>query len=387
MRIAHLAASPFFGGPERQMLGLGLALPEEFRSLYLSFAERGLARPFLDELSHHGLETVELKENVPRLAACIAEVAATLRDFRVDILFCHSYKADLIGWRAARRLGIPVVAVSRGWTAASLKVRCYEWLDRACLFAMDGVVCVSEGQAKKVRRLGLPRPRVHVIRNSIDVRRFAKRDPFARAELERLFTAPKRLLIGAAGRFSPEKGFPVLVEAAADVCRRHPDAAFILFGDGPERGRMERRLRERDLNERVLLPGFRADLDRILPAFDVVVLPSFTEGLPNIALEASAAGVPVVATAVGGTPEVVIDGVTGLLAPAGDSAALAAQIIRLLDNEAQRGQMGAAGRAKMAAEFSFESQAAAYVDLTLELAGKSRQRRRKAPGYRSAPSL
>jgi glycosyltransferase involved in cell wall biosynthesis len=370
MNIAHLTASPFFGGPERQMLGLGLALPEECRSLYLSFAERGLARPFLEQLQRRGLEARALRHNFPRLPAAIAEVATELRDFGADILFCHGYKADVIGWRAARRLGIPVVAVARGWTGATWKVHCYEWLDRLCLFAMDAVVCVSDGQAAKVRRLGVPQKRVHVIRNAIDPSRFATIDPWARARLEAMLPHKPRWLIGAAGRFSPEKGFPDLIDAAAQVCRSVPDAAFVLFGDGPQRALLERKLTHYGLSDHVLLPGFSAQLDSVLPAFDLVVLPSHTEGLPNIALEACAARVAVVATAVGGTPEVVQDGVNGLLAPAAAPAVLAKKIEYLLCHDQQRRAMGVRGWKNVVAAFSFARQAREYQALATRLTPK-----------------
>jgi len=374
MNLAHLTASPFFGGPERQMLGLGVALQDRCRSTYLSFAERGLARPFLDQLTRRGLEAHELAANFPRLPAAVEEVAAHLRAARADVLFCHGYKADVVGWRAARQIGVPVVAVSRGWTGATWKVHCYEWVDRLCFFAMDAVVCVSEGQARRVRKLGLPRRQVRVIRNSIDLDRFGAEDPHARTELESLFARKPRRLVGGAGRFSPEKGFPVLVEAAAEVCRAYPETGFVLFGEGPEREKMEQRLRDLGLAKRVLLPGFRDDLDRLLPALDVVVLPSFTEGLPNAALEAAAAQTPIVATAVGGTPEVVRDGENGFLVPAGEADIMAERIGRLLADDKMRRQMGMRGRRLVEKEFSFAGQADAYVELAASLTRTPRRR-------------
>src|SRR3954447_3346451 len=114
----HLAASPFFGGPERQMLGLASALPAEYRSVFLSFAEGGRCRPLLDEARRLGVEAVELEENAPRYWAAVREVAGHLRRMGAEVLCCHGYKPDILGWRAARRAGVPVVAVSRGWTAA-----------------------------------------------------------------------------------------------------------------------------------------------------------------------------------------------------------------------------------------------------------------------------
>ena len=207
MNLVHLTASPFFGGPERQMLGLGKSLQRRCHSVFLSFAERGLARPFLDQLTRQGLEAHELQSNFPRLPAAIDEVASQLRQTQADVLFCHGYKADVIGWRAARRVGVPVVSVSRGWTGATWKVHCYEWLDRACLFAMDAVVCVSQGQARRVRNLGIPRRRVHMIRNAIDLERFKFIDPAARPSLEGMFSRKPRWIIGAAGASVPKRAF------------------------------------------------------------------------------------------------------------------------------------------------------------------------------------
>ena len=119
------------------------------------------------------------------------------------------------------------------------------------------------------------------------------------------------------GRLSPEKGFDLLVEAAALVVREHPRVGFLLCGDGPERPALARRIAEHGLEGKFVLAGFRTDLERLLPAWDLAVLSSHTEGLPVAVLEALAAGVPVVATAVGGTPEVVEDGVSGYLVPPG----------------------------------------------------------------------
>jgi glycosyltransferase involved in cell wall biosynthesis len=367
MNIVHLTASPFFGGPERQMLGLARALPGH-RTIFLSFPERGLCQPFLAETRRHGFESQSLEHNTPRFFAAVRELSRRLRDLRADVLCCHGYKADLIGLVAARRCGLPVVSVSRGWTAATWRVRLYEWLDRRSLPRMDAVVCVSDAQARKVRRAGVLPERVHVICNAIDAGRFAHASRLAREFLQGFFDRPRSLLIGAVGRLSPEKGFNVLVEAAAQVVHAFPDAAFILFGDGPLRAALERRIAELNLADHLVLPGFRADLDDCLGAFDVTVLPSFTEGLPNVVLESFAARVPVVATAVGGTPEIVLDGDNGYLVPPGQPAALAQRLLDLLASSTQRRQMGLRGYQRVCEGFTFEAQAREYQALFERLA-------------------
>ena len=291
-----------------------------------------------------------------------------------------------MGLLAARRVGIPVIGVSRGWTAECARVRLYELIDRCALRWMDKVVCVSEAQAQKVRLAGVREDKICVIHNAICCDRFECRDPIYREQLRQMFPKPPAMVVCAAGRLSPEKGFGVLADAAAIVLRlggrvqgsgfkvqgAEPDVGFVLFGDGPLREELERQIADHGLNGRFILAGFRADLDRFLPHLDLVVLPSFTEGLPNVALEALAAGVPVVATAVGGTPEVIEDGRTGYLVPPGDATALADRIGEALFDPAGRSRLAHQGRDFVAAHFSFDAQAAKYCELFSHLTAKGR---------------
>jgi len=361
LKILHLTASSLFGGPERQMLGLAKTLPVQIETSFASFSERGRCRAFLNEVEQSGFTARELCHDSPRLLKCVHEVAGVLRDQQADLLVTHGYKSNFIGRLAARRVGMPLISVSRGWTGENLKVRLYDALDKFHLRFMDRIVCVSQGQADRVYRTDVAPGRVRVIRNGARLDAFADPDPAYREMLRELAGGDGPIVL-AAGRLSPEKGFHVLVEAARMVA----DARFILFGDGTERNRLQSLVLELGLDARFRLPGFREDLDALIPWADLVVLPSFTEGLPNVALEASAAGVPVVATAVGGTPEVVEDGVTGFLVPPGDPRSLAEKISLLLDNAPLARQFGEGGRQRMIDHFSFEAQSQAYQKLFAE---------------------
>lgn len=345
------------------MLGLARAISSEVRTIFVSFGEGGLCRSFLHEAARCGFESLALDNDTPHFRAAIGELVDRLSGLSIDVLFCHGYKASLLGRPAARRAGIPVVGVSRGWTYESLKVRIYELLDRINLRWMDRVVCVSEGQAAKVRRLGVPARKVVIIPNAIDSTRFEVPDPTARMELERLFRRPIRHVVGAAGRLSPEKGFSVLVEAAEQVARSAPDVGFVLFGEGVLRPALAEQIAVKGLSDRFILAGFRPDLDRLLPRLDLLVQSSYTEGMPNVVLEACAAGVPVVATAVGGTPEIIDDGVNGHLIATGRPGLLAQVILKTLADEAGRNRMGRAGRQIAGDRFTFEAQARSYRTL------------------------
>jgi glycosyltransferase involved in cell wall biosynthesis len=367
MLIVHLASSAFFGGPERQMLGLAKAMSADHHTVFLLFPDRGRSQDFRSRLEENGLESYVLGQDTPHLSKMIGEVADRIRTMSADVLCSHGYKADIVGLLAARRVGIRVVAVSRGWTTDTWKLRIYEALDRFCLRRMDRVVCVSEGQAVKVRRAGVRPEHVRVIHNAIRSERFAAGDRSARAELLGLFRLPPERIVGAAGRISPEKGFDVLVEAAAIVSQSNPGIGFVHFGEGKLRALLQRRIKELGLEGRFLLAGFRNDLDRLVPALDLVVIPSYTEGLPNVALEAFAAAVPVVGTAVGGVPEVIEHGISGFIVPACDPQTLARGILDALRSEDRRRSMGSRGRDHVLNNFTFAAQVKAYQQLFLEL--------------------
>lgn len=361
--LIHLTASPFLGGPEHQMLGLGRFIGPGYRSVYASFSERGHCRPLLERARALGFTGIELRANVPQLRASVQEITRLLRQERADILCCHGYKADVLGWLAARRTGTPIISVSHGWTRATLKVKVYEALDKASLRLMDAVVCVSAGQAAKARRAGVPASLLHVIRNAVDLSRFEQTDSSYRDRMLALFSRPPRYLVGAAGRFSPEKGFAVLVEAAAQVSKEKAEVGFVLFGDGPLRDSLTAQIAALGLQEKIVLAGFRPDLDRWLPSLDLLALSSYTEGLPSVVLEAFAARVPVAATAVGGTPEVIEEGRSGYLVPPGEPSMLARRILDVLADESRRQQMGECGYQRIQREFTFAVQAEQYRQL------------------------
>jgi glycosyltransferase involved in cell wall biosynthesis len=375
MRIVQLMASPFVGGPERQVLGLADVLAADHEIVFLSFSERGQCRPLLEQARQRGFVALELTENAPHYRRAVREVAGQLTRLGADVLCCHGYKPDVIGWRAARQAGVPVIAVSHGWTAATLKVRLNELIDRLVLRWMDRIVCVSAAQAARVRRAGISSERIVVIRNAIHTEPFEKRDPSYRQLMQSWFSQPRSRIVAAAGRLSPEKGFDQFITAAARVAREDPEVGFVLFGDGPLREMLARQVVRCGLEGTLVMAGFRPDVERFLPCCDLAVLSSWTEGLPVIVLEALAAGVPVVATAVGGTPEVVHEGVNGHLVPPGDTDALAQRIVTALADEGQRRGMGERGRQLIREQFTFATQARAYEQLFAEIVdGQASQR-------------
>lgn len=366
LHIAHLTSSRFFGGPERQMLELAKELAPGIKSSFLSFSEDGLCEAFLQQTRAAGFQSIKLDNDTPHLINAVHELKQRLTGLDADVVCVHGYKAGLLGLYAARQLTLPVIAISRGWTAESWKVRLYEQIDRLALRHVDRVVCVSHGQAAKVRKSGVSPAKVTVIHNAIRTERFQQTsDPRFRQRLAQLFgEQPPQFLIGAAGRLSPEKGFDVLIDAAALLEKqRDIDFGIVLFGEGSLHEELQRRIDALGLKCRFILAGFTTELDRFMPHFDIFVQSSHTEGLPNVLLEAAAASVPVVATNVGGTAEVVVDKVTGLIVPPGEAQGLTQAIRELLQCSDTRRAMGESARKYVRDHFTFAAQAAAYRQL------------------------
>jgi glycosyltransferase involved in cell wall biosynthesis len=366
LHVVHVTSSRFFGGPERQMLELAREVAPHINSSFISFSEGRLCEDFLGQVRRAGFTGVQLKHDTPRLVRAVRELRSYMLELGANVLCVHGYKAGLLGLLIGRKLGIPVVGVSRGWTAENWKVRLYERLDRLALRHMDHVVCVSHGQCDKVRRAGVAPAKLSVIHNAVRPERFrGNTNGDYRGRLVQLFGQnPPPLIFGAAGRLSPEKGFDLLITAFSMVKnQRDPDVGLVLFGGGPLREDLRRQIDAAQLGTRFILAGFTSELDRFMPHFDAFVQSSHTEGLPNVLLEAAAAGVPVVATDVGGTRELVVNATTGLIVPANDPQALAAGVHRLLRDDALRATMKQQAQQHVARHFTFAGQAEAYCSV------------------------
>ncbi|MFL6281342.1 MAG: glycosyltransferase family 4 protein [Vicinamibacterales bacterium] len=215
---------------------------------------------------------------------------------------------------------------------------------------VDCFICASEAIRQMLIGDGVPAARTVAVHEGIDIDRVERAEPAnLRGELWLPHQAP---IVGNVAALVPHKGQRHLIEAARAVVQQVPDARFIIAGEGELRPALERQIKEYHLEKHVLLAGFRPDVLSVHQAFDIVVRSSVTEGLGTSLLDAMAAGKPVVATRVGGIPEVVADGQTGALVAPRDHDAMAAAIVRLLNDQTLRRQMGDAGRARVRALFS-----------------------------------
>lgn len=363
LTIGHLIATNFFGGPEKQIVThAGCVDSSRFQMVLISFLEKGMPNEFLAAAAERGLATVGLPTSSPFDLGAVRRLRDILLDRKVNVLCSHGYKSNVTGRLATWLAGIPHVAVSRGWTGENWKIRAYERLDKLFLRLADRVVAVSHGQGRKVSALGVDTGRLSIIPNAIDVGTQQGYDGFTTIR-EELQVPRGALWVISAGRLSPEKNHAAMIEAARLVCAHRSDAHFAVFGEGVLRPELERRIREAGLTGCFLLPGYRRDLQDILRAIDIFMLPSFTEGLPNVVLEAFAARKPVIATAVGGTPELIDHGESGYLIQPHETSKMADHVLELCQNPALRELMGAAGFRKASDQYNFVRQTQSYEEL------------------------
>ena len=289
----------------------------------------------------------------------VVRLAARLAALSVDVVHTHNPLALSYGAPAARLARVPrVVHTKHGANPSERRrtVGARRLLARLC----DAFVAVSPETAEVARVLDRVRePRLVTIANGIDVGAFA-RDPAARARVRAELGVGDACLVGTVARLAPEKNHVGLVAAMAPLLG--PSVHLAIVGDGPERAAIERAIAPA-LRPFVHLTGARHDVPALLSAFDLFALSSTTEGLPLAVPEAMAAGLPVVATAVGGLPSVLREGITGLLVPAGDEAALGRALGALIADPARRERLGRAARDDAAARFSLARVVDAYEAL------------------------
>lgn len=375
MRVLHVEAGRHLYGGAQQVLYLlqGLAEAGVTNSLVcprdsdLARAAAGLA--MVHELTMAGDLDLRL---IPRLARLMGRAEP-------DLVHLHSRSgADVMGGIAARLRGVPVVCSRRvdnpepRWLL-SLKHRLF-----------DRVVAISAGIARVQLAAGLPAAKLRVVRSAVDDGAFdiaCDRSRVAAA----LGVPAEGLWVGVVAQLIPRKGHGYLLAALPELLADFPQLQLILFGQGPAEADIRADLAAAGLSGCVHLLGFRRDLPQSLSCLDLLVHPATMEGLGVSLLQAASASVPIVASRVGGIPEAVADGRTGLLVPPGDVAALAQACRALLGDRERRRQMGEAGRRRMQAEFSVAAMAAGNLEVYRELlAGNGADRPGSATGARVA---
>ena len=320
--VLHIVAPCDVGGLERivHALAIGQRRGGHRVSVVAVLGHNGQDHPFLPPLREAGVDVVPLYLAPRAYRAERAAIVEICRRLRPDVVHTHGYRADVVDASATRRLGVPTVTTVHGFCGGDLKNRIYERLQRRAFRRFGAVVAVSRPLAGDLARAGVPAQRLHVVPNA-----WPQGAPqLPRDPARRMLGVPEeRFHIGWVGRVAPEKGPDVLIAAVGHL--GDLPVTVSVLGEGRWRPRLQALAARRGLAERVHWLGNVPDAGRLFAAFDVFVLSSRTEGTPIVLFEAMATGTPIVATAVGGVPDVVSSEDALVVAPE-DPAAFAAAI-------------------------------------------------------------
>lgn len=304
----------------------------------------------------------------------VVRLRRALKAFAPDVLQTVLWSANVYGRLAAVGLGIPLVVTAERNVIARPRwqIAVERGLDPVTDLYLVNSSAVTENL---VEREGLPAGKVRVIHNGIDLARLPPFELERTAARARAGLAPGRRLVAQVGRLAPQKDYPTFLAAAARVARSVADVDFLVIGEGSLRADLEALAQSLGLGERVRFLGLRHDVPALLGGVEVLALTSVYEGLPNVVIEAMAAGAVAVATDVGGAGELVVPGETGTLVPPRDPEAVASAVLEYLADDGRRRQCAAAARRRIEAGFSVEAMvratAAVYVDgLAAKRAGR-----------------
>jgi len=353
--ILHLRASNFYGGPERQLhFHARLAKEAGVNIVVASFSEKKQMPEFIKIIADDNIPTYIFEVKNAYDFSVIHQLGNFLKEHDIDILCTHDYRTHLIGMLARGKHRLRWMAFSRGWTQENIKIKFYNTLDKIFIRQADRIVAVSEAQKKKLRRLLIPSSKISVVYNAIDETYFKN---ISQVNLRERFNFPQEAVICiSGGRFSKEKGQIYFVKAAINVLKENKRFRFILFGEGPDLMGIKELIKKEGYEKEIICPGFEKNLIGCLKGADILVNPSLSEGLPNIILEALAMEVPVIATDVGGVPEIITDGVNGSLVPAKDIEGLKNKIVAIADDKITREKFVNNGKRTLKDKFSFSLQ-------------------------------
>lgn len=350
------------GGGERKLLELTRCLDrKKYNIIVCSVGQGG---PLQAEFEKLGLKVYVFPKKHKFDVSLIIKVARLMKKERIDIVQMTLFYAEIIGALSAL---LARVKIKISWEVYTHSRKLRHLLAYRLIYKIvDVVVTVSENTKRIiVKERRIDPTKVITIHYGVDLKRFDRLD--GRHKRDELNLSQDHLILGVIARLTDQKGHIYLIQAAPRIVKEFPEVRFVFAGNGPLRQSLEDKINSLGLNSHFIFLGFRADVKELLNAFDIFVLPSLFEGLPNVVLEAMACSKPVVATSVAGTPEAVADGITGFLVPSRNSAALAKALIRLLKDRNLINNMGKEGRRRVETYFSLESQIEEFQHLYEQL--------------------
>lgn len=363
-RILQIIPSLDRAGAEKQMCLLAKGLPRDEFEVHVCALTRG--GPMEADLTEAGIPPVVIGKRWKLDPQAYWRLKSHVARLQPDLIHTWMFAANAYGFAAARACGVKNLVIGQR-CVDPWKSRLQLILDRAMAQRCSRVVVNSEGVREFYLDAGTPSEQIRVIPNGVSLP--TPTTTTRHQLLAELDLPANSRLIGLVGRLWPQKRVKDAIWAADLLKVVHDDVHLLVIGDGPQRDRLRRFRDQCHIRDKVHFLGARGDVPRLLPHFDVLWSTSGYEGQSNVILEALAAGVPVVATDIPGTQELIISGTTGYLVPVGNRAAFAKYTERLLTDASLAAQFTAAGRERVQCEFSVEKMIERHVELYREVLG------------------
>jgi glycosyltransferase involved in cell wall biosynthesis len=355
IKVLHCRSSSGRHGPERALLEIAPALAElgvsaQVVALYRARSEGPEEHPWLTEARAAGVEAGQIVDSAAFSPRVARRLAWTMRRAQADVLHTHDYKSNILGGLVARQAerSLAWIATVHLHTTTTRRLKMYRALDLFLLRLADRVVTVSRDQRRLLLARGVDRRRIVLVPNVIDAERFAAQARPSAAVRRELGTDDSALIITVVGRLTPQKGVDVLMDALPGVLAAEPRAVVWIVGSGAAGPELEARAAAAGIRPRVRFLGYRQDVASVLAATDLVVIPSRSEGLPLVLLEALSLARPVVASRVGGVPDL-LGPEMGWLVPPDDAPALASAVREALTDPERRRAVGEAAYRRVTA--------------------------------------
>jgi len=371
--VCHVLHTLQVGGGEALARAIALKNAAEFRPVFALLDELGTLG---QDLLEHGLEVAVIGRRPGIDFGCARRLRRLFRQEDVALVHAHQY-GPLLYSALARlpRLPKPILFTEHGRDHPDYRRWKRVWANRLLLTRSDRFVAVGESVRQAlIEYEGLPDHRIEVIHNGCDLPQYDPRRPLRSLVRSELGLEEDEFVVMQVARLNRLKDLPTALRAAKLLTSDHPLARLVIVGEGEDRVQLESLTNELQLETRVLFLGSRPDVARLLQSADAFMLSSISEGIPLTLIEAMASGLPCVATMVGGVPEVIRDGETGLLIGAGDHVGLAAQLGRLVSSLGLRQKLGMAGHRHVLERHDASTMHRRYSDLyrhmTLEPAGE-----------------
>ena len=365
INVLHLISSSGLFGAENIVLSLGKNIRDKtYHSIVGALHDPRRPEPEIIEKSRElGIESCFFKCHGRFDLGAVFRLKKYIIENGIDLLHTHNYKSDVIGFLVSRLTGVPVMATAHGFTDMTRSVSLYEKLDRWVLKSFfKRIVVVTNSMLKD-----FPKEKKRVISNGVDIGQL-KRDESRGHETRRLYhIGNEDIVIGTVGRLSYEKNQIMILEAAYPIMRKDERIKILIVGDGPKKAELKQFAAARHLEDRVLFTGLMRDTVSAYSSMDIFVLSSLTEGAPLTLLEAMAMELPVIATRVGGIPEIINDGKNGLLVNSRDADALRGKMNELIANKEKAREISGSVRGFVKSNYSLERMCREYKKVYSEI--------------------